>query len=100
MESLYVCCEHAILIQTPSNHKILIDGGPSAQKLKLELGKRLPFWDRTIDLMILTQPHYDHIAGQIEVLHQYIVKQVVSPEISPYSYHHREWLKIIENKDI
>jgi len=40
----------AILIQTPAHQDILVDGGPSPQAINLGLGKKLPFWDRTIDL--------------------------------------------------
>jgi len=42
----------AILIQTPAHQDILVDGGPGSQSITLELGKRLPFWDRTIDLIV------------------------------------------------
>ncbi len=45
----------AIFIQTPNHQDILIDGGPSPQALSLGLGKKMPFWDRTIDLCILSQ---------------------------------------------
>jgi competence protein ComEC len=40
----------AILIQK-GNQQVLVDGGPSPQAISLELGKKLPFWDRTIDLI-------------------------------------------------
>ena len=44
----------AILIQK-GNQQVLIDGGPNPQAISLELGKKLPFWDRTIDLIVLSQ---------------------------------------------
>jgi len=74
----------AILIQTPNHQNILIDGGPDPQKINLELSKKLPFWDRTIDLMISTQPQADHITGLVEVLQRYKVKQVLEPGV-PYN---------------
>jgi competence protein ComEC len=40
----------AILIQTPSRQDILVDGGLSPRDVVLALGKKMPFWDRTIDL--------------------------------------------------
>ncbi|GAH36022.1 unnamed protein product, partial [marine sediment metagenome] len=64
----------AILIQTPGHQNILIDGGPDPQKINLELSKKLPFWDRTIDLMVSTQPQADHVTGLVEVLRRYKVK--------------------------
>jgi len=90
----------AILIQTPNHQNILIDGGPDPQKINLELSKKLPFWDRTIDLMISTQPQADHITGLVEVLQRYEVKQVLEPGVPYASLIYQEWLKLVEEKQI
>jgi len=90
----------AILIQTPNHQNILIDGGPDPQKINLELSKKLPFWDRTIDLMISTQPQADHITGLVEVLQRYEVKQVLEPGVPYDSLIYQEWLKLVEEKQI
>jgi competence protein ComEC len=90
----------AILIQTPNGQDILIDGGPDPQKINLELSKKLPFWDRTIDLVVCTQPQADHITGLIEVLQRYKVKQVLEPGLSYNSSIHQEWCSLVEEKQI
>ena len=90
----------AILIQTPDLQNILIDGGPDPQKINLELSKKLPFWDRTIDLMICTQPQADHITGLVEVLRRYKVKQVLEPGVPYESSVYNEWLKLVEEGQI
>jgi competence protein ComEC len=90
----------AILIQTPNRQDILIDGGPSPQAISLELGKRLPFWDKTIDLVILTQPQADHVTGLIEVLKKYNVPQVIEPGIAYNSVTYQQWLKLVNNNEI
>jgi len=90
----------AILIQTPDGQDILIDGGPNPQKINLELGERLPFWDRTIDLVVCTQPHADHVTGLVEVLQRYKVKQVLEPGVSYNSSIYQEWLRLVEDKGI
>jgi competence protein ComEC len=90
----------AILIQTPNRQDILIDGGPSPQAIGLELGKKLPFWDRTIDLVILTQPQADHATGLIEVLQKYKVQQVIEPGISYSSTTYQQWLKSVSDNEI
>jgi len=90
----------AILIQAPDGQDILIDGGPDPQKINLELGEKLPFWDRTIDLLVCTQPHADHVTGMVEVLHRYKVKQVLDPGVSYNSSIYREWLSLVEDKGI
>jgi competence protein ComEC len=90
----------AILIQTPAHQDILIDGGPSPQAISLELGKKLPFWDRTIDLVVLTHPSADHATGLVEVLHRYEVKRVLYPDLNFKSDIYDEWLRLVEEKDI
>jgi len=90
----------AILIQTPTHQDILIDGGPSPQAISLELGKKLPFWDRTINLVVLTHPNADHVTGLVEVLHRYNVEQVLYPDLDFKSDIYDEWLRLVEEKDI
>jgi len=90
----------AILIQTPNGQNILIDGGPDFQKINLELSEKLPFWDRTIDLVVCTQPQADHVTGLLEVLQRYEVKQVLEPGVSYNSSVYQEWLNVVEYKGI
>ena len=79
---------------------ILIDGGPGAQAVCLGLSQKLPFWDRSLDLVILTHPHLDHLSGLVEVLKRYRVKQVLSPGLSVDSPAYREWSQIIRTRNI
>ncbi len=90
----------AILIQTPNGQDILIDGGPAPQKINLELSKKLPFWDRTIDLVVCTHSQADHITGLVEVLQRYKVKQVLEPGVSYNSSIYQEWCNLVEEKQI
>lgn len=62
----------AIFIRTPSGQDILIDGGPDDSVLKC-LSNHMPFWDKEIEVMILTHPHADHLAGLISVIERYKV---------------------------
>jgi competence protein ComEC len=90
----------AILIHTHNSQNILIDGGPDPQKISLELSKKLPFWDRTIELVVCTQPHADHVTGLVEVLHRYKVGQALYPGVSYNSSIYREWCNLVEDKRI
>jgi competence protein ComEC len=89
----------AILIQSGSTD-ILVDGGPSPREIVLELGKKLPFWDRTIELVVLTHPHADHLTGLVEVLKRYRVKQVLYTEADSTSALWLEWERLVEEKRI
>ncbi len=67
----------AIVIQTPKGSQILVDGGPDPIAIASALGRRLPFWDRTIELMILTDPDEAHLAGLIPMSERYKVKMLI-----------------------
>ncbi len=89
----------AVLIQKGCQ-QILVDGGPTPQAITLQLSKEMPFWDRTIDLVVLTHPHADHITGLVEVLNRYRVKQVLYPGLDCNSFLYDKWLGLIEEKNI
>jgi len=89
----------AIFIETPEKYQILIDGGPD-NSILAKLGKDLPFYDRSLDLIILTHPHDDHVTGLIDVLKRYDVKQILYTGVSHTAPNYIEWLKIIEDKEI
>ena len=82
------------------SQQVLVDGGPSPQAISLELGSQMPFWDRTIDLLVLTHPHSDHLAGLVEVLRRYQVGQVLYPDWDYKSPVYDEWSRLIEEKGI
>ena len=66
----------AVLI-TYGETQILIDGGPDRRVLDC-LYKHMPFWDREIELIIVSHPQADHYSGVIEVLRRYSVGAYVS----------------------
>jgi len=70
----------SIFIKTPEGKDILIDGGPDATVLQ-RLGETLPYWDRKIDLMVLTHPHADHITGLDDVLKNYQINEVIETDL-------------------
>jgi len=90
----------SILIVTPAGQQILVDGGPDPDRVCLELSKKLPFWDRSLDLVVLTHPDDDHLAGLPEVLKRYEVKQVLESGLEVNSPAYQEWLTLIKEKNI
>jgi competence protein ComEC len=90
----------AILIQTPRGGKVLIDGGPSPRTLEASLGRRLPFWDRKIDLVVLTHPEEDHLSGLIPILERYNVGKVLQSPQEHSTSLYAKWLELIEERSI
>ncbi|MBN1189362.1 MAG: ComEC/Rec2 family competence protein [Dehalococcoidales bacterium] len=89
----------AILIRN-GNQTILIDGGPGPQPALSGLGNHLPFWDRTIDLVVLTHPHLDHLTGLVEVLRNYKVENVLTTELGSSSPCFAEWNDLLSAKGV
>lgn len=66
----------AALLVTPSGEQVLIDGGPDLSLLS-QLDRHMPFFDRTIELLVITHPDADHITALPAVLNRYAIGQVL-----------------------
>lgn len=66
----------AIFIVLPDGRQILIDGGPN-DKVVEKLNSVMPFWDRSIDVVIATHGELDHIGGLVSVLEHYEVETII-----------------------
>ncbi len=69
----------AILVESAGGARMLVDGGPDPDRLLLQLDARIPPWDRRIDVLVLTHPHEDHVAGLVRVLERYRVGRAYEP---------------------
>ena len=89
----------AIFIEIPNGNQILIDGGPGDTILG-KLGRTMPFWDRSIDMLILTHPHADHLGGLLEVLKRYNVGIVLTSGAEHSIPEYQEWTKLLKEKGV
>jgi len=87
----------AIFVETPQKHQILIDGGPDSSILE-KLAKELPFWDRSIDVIILTHPEKDHLAGLIEVLKRYKVDYILWTGVVRQTSENDKWRNLLKEE--
>jgi competence protein ComEC len=69
----------AILVQGPAGGRMLVDTGPDPDRLLAVLDGRLPAWDRRLDLVVITHPHEDHVAGLALLLDRYRIGAVAEP---------------------
>jgi len=67
----------AVLIQTPEGRNILINGGASTSKLSDELGRRLPFFSRKLDWLIIASTQEEQLAALPRVLERYPPENVL-----------------------
>lgn len=86
----------AIHIRMPTHEDVLIDGGPDATVLE-KLGETMPWYDRTIELMILTHPHSDHIDGLLDVMERFKVERVITTDVQYHAPDYIYWNEIIGN---
>ncbi len=87
----------AIFIETSQSQQVLIDGGPSSKILE-KLGKEMPFWDRDIDLIILTHPEADHLIGLLDILKKYKVENILWTGIIRDTPEYKEWEELIKKE--
>jgi competence protein ComEC len=89
----------AAFIETPGGRKILIDGGPD-NSILAKIGRKLPFFDRDIDIMIITHPDSDHLAGAVEVAKNYDIGLILTNGKDCATKICAEFEKVIKEKNI
>lgn len=87
----------AILISRGKN-QILIDTGKNSRALLSELGRLLPPWDRTIELVLLTHPDQDHVGAFPDLAARYDIRRLLSTELPDTSEIGRMITKIIDTQ--
>jgi beta-lactamase superfamily II metal-dependent hydrolase len=85
----------AVLIQTPAGGYVLIDGGGDPAALSAALGRQLPFWRRTLDLVVLTAADGAHLPGQVAALARYRAGLAIAPAIAKRSALIDEWRRLL-----
>jgi competence protein ComEC len=84
----------AIFIETPAGMQALIDGGRSAGGVAAQVDELLPFWDRSLDLVVLTHGDQDHAGGLATVLGRFDVATLADAPGDPDTALYRSWLEL------
>jgi beta-lactamase superfamily II metal-dependent hydrolase len=85
----------AVLIQTPAGGYVLIDGGGDPATLSAALGRQMPFWRRTLDLVVLTAADGAHLPGQVAALARYRAGLAIAPAIAKRGALIDEWRRLL-----
>ena len=87
-----------VFITTPSGRQVVVDGDPDPLEMVRFLGANLPPGDRTLDVVVLTHPHSDHVGGLVEVLKRYEVALVLERSIEYDSVPYAAWRRAIDEE--
>jgi len=74
--------------------QILIDGGATNKVVEC-LGTNMPFWDRKIEVVLLTHPQLDHYGGLSEVFRRYQVEQFVATSLNSSSQSYQALISMV-----
>jgi competence protein ComEC len=88
----------AIFIELPDDRQILIDGGPDNGKVLERINSIMPFWDRSIDIVIATHGELDHIGGLRSVLRYYDVATIIWNGIESETKIFKEWKEAVDSE--
>ena len=89
----------AVYIKLPDGKDILIDGGPNTDVLNC-LGDHMAFWDRTIEVVVLTHPQYDHFRGLIDVVSRYTVELLIASPADNRAESYQTFKKIVQENGV
>ena len=87
----------SIFIEAPNGNQVLVDGGPDNTVLE-KLGQVMPFYDKEIDLVMVSHPHADHLTGLIEVLNRYEVRNTIEAKEEYESPQFKLWRNAISSE--
>lgn len=87
------------ILASYKNGQILVDGGPDSKVLGC-LSNHMPFWDRKIEVVILTHPQKDHFLGLIEVFKRYNVGLVVTTGLDSSSQEYQVLKEVVGGRGI
>lgn len=86
-------------IETPNHRQILIDSGPDNSVLA-KIGRSAAFYDRYIDILIITHPDSDHLAGAVEMARNYDIGLILTNGQECATKICAEFDKIVKEKNI
>ena len=89
----------SVLVSFDINKQILVDGGPDSG-ITDKLRAKMPPYDRTIEYVILTHPHADHLTGLVAILDHYQVEKIIETSAESSSFVYKMWQKKVEDKKI
>jgi len=89
----------AAYVRFPDGRDMLVDGGPNDKVLEC-LGDTMPFWDRHINLVVMTHPQKDHLQGLISVFERFGVDYFVRSQVDHTTQGYQKLKDLIKQKHV
>lgn len=89
----------SIFLISPSGKQILMDGGPDFSALQ-GIAEHMSFFDRTIDLLVLSHSDLDHIAAFPEIMERYRIGAILLSGIDTQQPQYQKLLTLIAEKNV
>jgi competence protein ComEC len=89
----------AVLVRTPGGQHVLINGASSPARLVSRLGRRMPFWKRRIDLVVLSD-QATRSTSVVPVLERYEIGQLLYPARSCWGAVCQEIEGLVKEREI
>jgi competence protein ComEC len=89
----------AAYIVFPNGRDMLVDGGPDNKVIDC-LSRHMPFWDKKLDMVVLSHPQKDHLEGLIPVLQKYQVNYFIRSNITNTSEGFKQLAGLIKQKHV
>ncbi|MBI4505708.1 MAG: ComEC/Rec2 family competence protein [Chloroflexi bacterium] len=90
----------ATLVVGPGGEHVLVDAGPPGPDSAASVGRRLPFFRRTLDLVVLTDTDTEHLGGLLELAERYELRLVIEPANARTSALYRRWRELAAERGI
>jgi len=89
----------SIFIQAPNGVQVLVDAGPDVGVVR-SLSQVMPFWDRSIDLIIPTHADQDHIGGFPEILKRFKITSIFDTSNVASTSIYEEYAKLRDDEKV
>lgn len=84
----------ATLVTFGTGEQMLIDCAIDARILEA-LGRTLPFYDRTIEYLVVTHPDLDHYGGCIDVLERFDITHIYYTGVAKHNAYHTAFEQVL-----
>jgi competence protein ComEC len=86
-------------VRFPDGRDMVIDGGPNDKVIDC-LGRHMPFWDKTIDMVLMTHPQKDHMQGLLTLFKRFKVNYFLRSDVINSTDGYRELMSEVDQHQI